>query len=269
MLLPTPESYPWERSSVRMRGRGMSASQLETRPLCGSARGRVRGRERGWASARNRAAPCRSRTRRRTRFPSRMFGSGSGARPGARGRRAFPQDRGEPAWRFDVTIRRCPALPTLPDFVPACRQNAGPGLDFFFAPSGAGSQASIPAGAALLLPGWSSTMEFRQGQEFVPGGDSGSGGGPVEFRPGQAFFPGGGFLTANAGEFVPPSRGADVRVPEFRPVSSRSLACGVSCYSAAAARALPGCALVPGSNCGRSRCRALGRIAPGHACLRA
>ena len=115
-------------------------------------------------------------------------------------------------------------------------------------------------------------MEFRQGQEFVPGGDSGSGGGPVEFRPGQAFFPGGGFLTANAGEFVPPSRGADVRVPEFRPVSSRSLACGVSCYSAAAARALPGCwcgALVQGSNCGRSRCRAHGRIAPGHACLRA
>ena len=141
-----------------------------------------------------------------------------------------------------------------------------------FARSGAGSRHLIPAGAALLLPGWSSTMEFRQGQEFVPGGDSGSGGGPVEFRPGQAFFPGGGFLTANAGEFVPPSRGADVRVPEFRPVSSRSLACGASCYSAAAARALPGCwcgALVPGSNCGRSRCRALGRIAPGHACLRA
>ena len=127
MLLPTPESYPWDRGSVRMRGRGMSASQLQTRRFAAvRARGRVPGSERGWASVRNRAAPCRSRTRRRTRYPNRMFGSGFGARPGARGRKAFPQDREERASQDDDSQ---PSR-LLPDFVP--RGNAGPGLDLFF-----------------------------------------------------------------------------------------------------------------------------------------
>lgn len=172
MLLPTPESYPWERSSVRMRGRGMSASQLETRPLCGSARGRVRGRERGWASARNRAAPCRSRTRRRTRFPSRMFGSGSGARPGARGRRAFPQDRGARAYRDDSM--RCDGSPlpgladSVQDLFPACRQNAGPGLDFVFCAQRSGLRALGHLDSGRCRPS-SPRVELHDGVPAGPG----------------------------------------------------------------------------------------------------